>query len=73
MEDQCIWHLDPVAGYSVKGVYHYLSSLVQQLDNFGSELLWHKEVPVKVSLLAWCLFWNRLPTKDNLFRRGIHS
>jgi len=26
---------------------------------------------VKVSLLAWRLFQNRLPTKDNLFRRGI--
>jgi len=29
--------------------------------------LWHKDVPLKVTLFAWRLFRNRLPTKDNLF------
>jgi len=32
--------------------------------------LWHKDVPLKVVLFAWWLFHDRLPTKDNLFRRG---
>lgn len=31
----------------------------------------HKYVHLKVSVFALRLFRNRLPTKDNLFRRGI--
>jgi len=31
---------------------------------------WHKDIPLKVVVFAWLLFQNRLPTKDNLFRRG---
>jgi len=37
----CLFGGGVSTGYSVKGVYHYLSSSVQKLDNFGSELLWH--------------------------------
>ena len=33
--------------------------------------LWHKDVPLKVVLFAWRLFRDRLPTKDNLHRRGV--
>lgn len=31
--------------------------------------VWHKEVPSKVSLFAWRLLQDRLPTEDNLVRR----
>ena len=33
--------------------------------------MWRKEVPLKVFVFAWCLLRDRLPTKDNLFRRNI--
>jgi len=33
--------------------------------------VWHKQVPLKVSLFAWRLFQNRLPTKDNLLCRQV--
>jgi len=33
--------------------------------------LWYKDVPLKVVLFAWRLFRDRLPTKDNLLRRGV--
>jgi len=33
--------------------------------------LWNKHVPLKVVLFAWRLFRDRLPTKDNLLRRGV--
>jgi len=33
--------------------------------------LWRKQVPLKVVLFAWRLFRDRLPTKDNLLRRGV--
>ena len=55
VDDKWKWHLDPVTSYSMKGD-HYLSSPTQQVVNFSSELLWHSEVPVKVSLLVWRLF-----------------
>lgn len=37
-----------------------------------SNLIWHKDVStLKVSIFALRLLCNRLPTKDNLVRRGI--
>jgi len=34
-------------------------------------LLWQKYVPLKVVVFVWRLLRNRLPTKDNLLRRGV--
>jgi len=36
-----------------------------------SDYVWHKNVPLKISLFAWRLLRNRFPTRDNLFKRGI--
>ena len=69
--DKWLWHSDQVTGYSVCGAYQFLCSSYQQFNNYASELLWENEAPVKVSLLACRLFRNRLPTKYNLFSRGI--
>jgi len=33
--------------------------------------VWHKQVPLKVSIVAWRLLKDRLPTRSNLHRRGI--
>jgi len=38
-----------------------------------SDAVWHKHVMLKVYICAWRLFRNRLPTKDNLQRRGVIS
>jgi len=35
--------------------------------------IWDKEVPLKVSLFAWCLLRNRLPTIDNLVKRQFYN
>jgi hypothetical protein len=35
------------------------------------ELVWHKQVPLKVSILAWRLLRDMLSTKNNLVRCGI--
>jgi len=35
------------------------------------ELIWHKHVPLKVSIFAWQMLRERLPTKSNLVIRGI--
>ncbi|MCI18220.1 glutamate-gated kainate-type ion channel receptor subunit GluR5, partial [Trifolium medium] len=36
-------------------------------------LIWHSHVPLKISILAWRLLRDRLPTKTNLVTRGILS
>jgi hypothetical protein len=35
--------------------------------------VWHKQVPLKVSICAWHLLRDRLPTKSNLVARDIIS
>ena len=65
------WLPNITGGYTVRGAYQILTSndnLV--LDDTGA-LVWHKQVPLKVSILAWRLLRDRLPTKNNLLRRDI--
>ncbi|MCH83014.1 LINE-1 reverse transcriptase like [Trifolium medium] len=59
------------ACYSVKEAYSRL------IEEDVEEVEWVKEVwnpliPTKMSILGWRLFHNRLPTKDNLRKRGVH-
>jgi len=66
--------LDPINGYTVRGAYRFITSTGDLVDRNQVDDVWHKHVPSKVSLLAWRLLRNRLPTKDNLAHRGIlHS
>lgn len=65
-----LWQLSNV-GYTISGVYNFF--IVQKPQHFTQvyDFIWHKDVPLKVSLFVWHLFRNRLPTKDNLFRQGV--
>jgi hypothetical protein len=38
-----------------------------------ANLIWHSQVPLKVSVFAWRLLRDKLPTKTNLVTRGILS
>ena len=40
-------------------------------DRQDVDLIWHKQVPVKVSIFAWRLLRDRLPTKSNLVTRSV--
>jgi len=64
--DQWQWKVDPSGGYSIRGVYKLLTG--QEFHRFKAitNLIWHKQVPFKVSIFAWKVLQNRLPTKDNL-------
>jgi hypothetical protein len=59
------------SNYSVKEAY------IQLTEEDGFEVEWANEIwnpliPAKMSILAWRLFYDRLPTKDNLRKRGVH-
>ena len=58
-------------GYTVRGVYQML--IRQEMHNRDElvDPVWHKHVPLKVSICVWHLLQNRWPTKDNLVHRGI--
>jgi len=49
------WLPDPSRGYSVRGVYAMLNApeIPQVLHDV--ELIWQKQVPLKVSIFAWRL------------------
>ena len=47
------------------------SSTGTHVPDASENLVWHKQVPLKVSIVAWRLPKDRLPTKLNLQRRGI--
>nr|ABD28625.2 H+-transporting two-sector ATPase, alpha/beta subunit, central region, related [Medicago truncatula] len=71
LEGSWRWTPDLVVGYTVSGAYRVLTSGPPTTMHVPTALLWRKDVPLKVSMFAWCLFRNRLPTKTNLFLRGI--
>ncbi|GAU41251.1 hypothetical protein TSUD_97860 [Trifolium subterraneum] len=69
--DQWLWRHDTGGDYSVRSVYKLLNTMALHDMDAMSNFLWHKQVPVKVFVLALRLVLNRLPTKDNLVARNI--
>ncbi|GAU51437.1 hypothetical protein TSUD_413370 [Trifolium subterraneum] len=70
--DRWQWQPDPIEGYTVRGAYQLLTSQVSATTD-AENLVWHPQVPLKVSIFAWRLLRDRLPTKTNLVTRGIIS
>ncbi|GAU49524.1 hypothetical protein TSUD_407570, partial [Trifolium subterraneum] len=69
--DRWLWRPDVDGGYTVRGAYQILTAQdVVPLDA-AIGLIWHPQVPLKVSILVWRLLRDRLPTKVNLSYRGI--
>jgi len=48
-----------------------LTSTSNNLVATHTKEIWNKEVPLKISLFAWRLLSDRLPTTDNLIERHI--
>lgn len=70
-EDMWLWTLESSKDFTVQSAYKFLLHHHQQDTTVSSKFLSHKDVPLKVVLFAWRLFRDRLPTKDNLCRRGV--
>jgi hypothetical protein len=69
--DRWVWLPDPSKGYTVRGAYDLLTSQAPSDVVSVVDLVWHHQVPLKVSVFAWRLINDRLPTKSNLLTRGI--
>jgi hypothetical protein len=63
--------LETSSVYTVRSAYNFLNNQSPLENAVPVPDLWHKDVPLKVVLIAWRLFRDRLSTKDNLFRRRV--
>ncbi|CAJ2631793.1 unnamed protein product [Trifolium pratense] len=73
VSDRWQWRTDLDDGYTVRGAYHLMTSQDDVTLDAASGLIWHRQVPLKVSICAWRLLRDRLPTRANLVTRGILS
>ncbi|XP_045797597.1 uncharacterized protein LOC123891740 [Trifolium pratense] len=71
--DRWQWCPDPETSYTVRGAYQILTSQASVILHAAENLIWHPQVPLKVSIFAWRLLRDRLPTRANLVNRGVLS
>nr|KYP35262.1 Putative ribonuclease H protein At1g65750 family [Cajanus cajan] len=70
--DEWRWLTKRSGKYSVASAYKILAkSNHVQVDTFY-DTIWSKGIPPKVQVLVWQLEGDRLPTRDNLFLRGVN-
>ena len=55
----------------MRGAYQILTTPVSSTFDATKDLIWHKQVPLKVSIVALRLLKDRLPTRNNILRRDI--
>jgi hypothetical protein len=71
------WRPEQGGEYTVKSTYEVVSSLIidRRFVTVDLEMafkwIWKCLVPLKVSGLVWMVLHDRVPTRDNLFRRNI--
>jgi len=73
VSDGWIWLPDPSEGYTVRDSYHLLTIKDTPRANLASSLICHNQVSFNVSIFAWRLLRDRLPTKSNLVHRRVIS
>jgi len=71
IQDYWRWLLDPIHDYSVCETYCFLTSVDEPVADGENNNVWHKLVPSKVSLFAWRLLQDRIPTRSNLVMRHV--
>jgi hypothetical protein len=48
--DMWLWRIDPIDDYSVRGVYQMLTNQEPAISDATIDFIWHKQVPLKVSI-----------------------
>jgi len=67
-----VWSLHASNCYNVSSIYSYLTYVNENNQWNDIQFLWLKAVPLKVSIFAWGLFLNRVPTKDKLVQMRVY-
>jgi hypothetical protein len=77
MDDRWICNPGSEDVFSVKSAYVFLDSLcylrppLSSLESFVFKFIWKCGAPSKVSALSWQVALDRVPTRFNLWRRGV--
>ena len=66
------WKEDEDGIYSVKIAYKTLQKTDEEVQNNEFKMLWSTRVTPKAQILGWRIFLDKLPTKDNLLKRGFN-
>ncbi|GJZ18440.1 RNA-directed DNA polymerase, eukaryota [Tanacetum coccineum] len=69
MQDRWTWSLNASRNFSVSSVHNVIDDVY--LPKLDVPTRWVKEIPIKVNILAWKISLDRLPTRANLFTRGL--
>ena len=69
-EDRWIWNLDPSREYTVASFRRAFDDMY--LRRCGTITVWNKIVSAKIRVHYWRPMLDRLPTLDNLAKRGIN-
>nr|GEV90718.1 RNA-directed DNA polymerase, eukaryota [Tanacetum cinerariifolium] len=69
--DRWVCDLNGDGSFRVKDFRFVLDDLILRSSNMATR--WVKCVPVKVNVFAWRAWLERLPTRDNLAKRGVHT
>lgn len=68
-EDEIVWRLNEVKGFTVKSMYEIIST--QSQKSLSKTSIWNPQIQLKVSFFVLKLWWDLAPTVDNLIRRGL--
>jgi hypothetical protein len=70
--DTWLWRLDSDRGYSVRGAYQFLTSQQPVTLDAAEDLIWHRQVPLKVTIFAWRLLRDKLTNKSKFGKSRHH-
>ncbi|XP_058750847.1 uncharacterized protein LOC131623866 [Vicia villosa] len=76
LEDSYEWLKEPLAVFTTKSCFHHFNKplsfpSINPSVLMAIDYLWKIKVPPKIQLFGWRFLINRLPTKNQLFKRGI--
>ncbi|GAU35943.1 hypothetical protein TSUD_394910 [Trifolium subterraneum] len=69
-QDKLLWKHTDNSDLQLKEAYHFKTQQFQDLC--WAKYIWSTDIPPSKSLFVWCLMIGKVPTDDNLMRRGCH-
>lgn len=79
IEDKIIWHYDRTGKYTVKSGYKlFMKSRIEEVsssNNIMSNIwrkIWKLKIPSKIKHFCWKIINEMLPTRLNLYNRGLN-
>ena len=72
IEDQWVWAAESSGSYLARSAYRVIrEGIPEEEQDREFKELWKLKVPMKVTMFAWRLLKDRLPTRDNWRRKRV--